>query len=200
MRDCEHFVNNSYPQNQSSRIIEIWLHFASTISLKHFGVSKQCCKAHKTTSSIGEKKQFLDLFFLEKNLLIHHKKNKKKISAAVLFILTKHSFATDLAKVSPGDSDSVAGIGEMQPRSDVYRTTRTTRFDTRLVWGVIALQSQTQTNEKNQSPTYVRIICVPKRDSCVQEERLTGTWQYDWLTFTAMLGGYWSSCTPIESE
>ena len=38
-----------------------------------------------------------------------------------------------LAEVSPGYGDSVAGIGEMQPGSDVYRTTGTTRFNTRLI-------------------------------------------------------------------
>lgn len=46
---------------------------------------------------------------------------------------------SDLAKVSPGDSDSVGGVGEMQPGSDVYRTTRTTGFNTRLIRWVIAL-------------------------------------------------------------
>lgn len=40
---------------------------------------------------------------------------------------------TDLAKVSPGDSDSVGGIGEMQPGSDIYRTTRAPRFNPRLI-------------------------------------------------------------------
>lgn len=40
---------------------------------------------------------------------------------------------TDLAKVSPGDGDSVGGIGEMQPGSDIYRTTRAPRFNTRLI-------------------------------------------------------------------
>ena len=53
---------------------------------------------------------------------------------------------SDLAKVSPGDGDSVGCVGEMQPGSDVNRTTRTTGFNTRLVRGVIALYIHTQTH------------------------------------------------------
>lgn len=55
---------------------------------------------------------------------------------------------SDLAKVSPGDGDSVGCIGEMQPGSDVNGTTRTTGFNTRLVRGVIALYTQKHTNAK----------------------------------------------------
>lgn len=51
----------------------------------------------------------------------------------------KRQDSTDLSKVSPGDGDSVGDIGEVQPRSDVYRTTRTTRFNTRLIGRIISL-------------------------------------------------------------
>lgn len=46
---------------------------------------------------------------------------------------------SDLAKVSPGDSDSVGGTGEMQPGSNVYRTTGTAGLHTGLIRRVIAL-------------------------------------------------------------
>lgn len=49
---------------------------------------------------------------------------------------------TDLAKVAPGDGDSVGDTGEMQPGSDVYRSARTTWFNTRLIGWVIALLTQ----------------------------------------------------------
>jgi len=68
---------------------------------------------------------------------------------------------SDLAKVPPGDGDSVGDIGEMQPGSDVYRAARTTGFNARLIRGVISLEahngnvkySETEMNDKHDIPT-----------------------------------------------
>lgn len=64
---------------------------------------------------------------------------------------------TDLAKVSPGNSDSVGGIGEMQPGSDINRTTRAPRFNPGLIWRVVALETQKHMRSGRFSENYVGV-------------------------------------------
>lgn len=76
--------------------------------------------------------------------LMKHKKQDLRVPSCNTTTLSYNKIwssasDSDLAKVPPGDGDSVGDIGEMQPGSDVYRTTRTTGLDTRLIRGVIAL-------------------------------------------------------------
>lgn len=46
---------------------------------------------------------------------------------------------TDLAKVPPGDGDSVGDTGQVQPGSDVYGTTGTPWFNAGLIGRIISL-------------------------------------------------------------
>lgn len=62
--------------------------------------------------------------------------------------LSEAATESDLAKVPPGDGDSVGDAGQMQPGGDIYGTTRTTRFNSRLIGGVISLQTHTHTQWK----------------------------------------------------